>query len=103
MDVLQNMRDLFVNEPKKTFEGTFSEEVELLAEESNQDVEVLQTEQLMEFESILECPGCTNLKAKIVKLQKRVSYLKKIRRQLYSRIEEVCNHKRKLIVNCKLE
>ena len=96
MDVLQNMRDLFVNERKTAFKGTFSDEVELLAEESNQDVEVLQTEQFMESESISECPGCTNLKAKIVRLQKRVSYLKKIRRQLYSRIEEVCNHKPKL-------
>ena len=64
MDVLQNMRDLFVNAQKTAFKGTFSDEVELLAEESNRDVDALQTEQFMQFESISECPGCTDLKAK---------------------------------------
>ena len=57
MDVLQNMRYLFVNERKKTFECIFSEEVELLAEESNQDVELLQTKRFMESESILDVLG----------------------------------------------
>jgi hypothetical protein len=37
-----------------------------------------------------DCTNCKLLKEKVVKLQKQVSYLKKRRRQLYSRIEEVC-------------
>lgn len=82
------MRDLFVNENKAASESIISEEIELLPEESGQHVEidVLQTEQFKES----ECSNCINLKLKIVKLQKRVSYLKMIRTQLYSRLEKVC-------------
>ena len=80
----QNLRDLLEKESKADSENMFPDEIK--SEGLNQDVEVLQTEQFVES----ECPGCINLKAKLVKLQKQVSYLKKIRNQLYSRIEKVC-------------
>ena len=73
----QNLHDLLEKETKVDSENEFQVEIE--------------TKQFVES----ECPGCINLKVKLVKLQKQVSYLKKLRNQLYSRIEKVC------IYNCK--
>jgi hypothetical protein len=73
--------------------------------------EVLPDEPVEECEQKTKAdrPNCKLLKEKVVKLQKEVSYLKRRRSQLYSRIEEVCAHVTllsicidKIIIMCSL-
>jgi hypothetical protein len=66
-------------------------EIEDIAYSSN--VHVSESENIQEpfLPNEPECHGCIKLKEKVVKLQKKVSYLTKRRQELISRTEKVRN------------
>jgi hypothetical protein len=85
------MRDitLQVGEQSTLEESTSSKvtEIENIAYSSNVHVSENTQEPFLPNEP--ECHGCTKLKAKVIKLQKKVSYLTKRRQELISRTEKV--------------
>ena len=84
---------LQVGEQSTLEESTSSKvtEIEDIAYSSNMSMHVSENTQEPFLPNEPECHNCTKLKAKIVKLQKKVSYLTKRRQELISRTEKVRN------------